>query len=138
MLMKEFEIEKPNFDQPSQYNPFPQLVQQDRIRMYSGWLQEIRKQAGFKYTPLPDEQGRSRPVSSEDSAPMPADRFLTRISSQCGDAETCARRQGGMPSRGQAQRSACLQFPCSPAAAHHESMPPWTEYCRTSFLFVLI
>ena len=41
VLMKEFEVEKPNFEQPSQYNPFPQLVQQDRIRTYAGWLQEI-------------------------------------------------------------------------------------------------
>ena len=69
MLMKEFETEKPNFEQASQYNPFPQLAAQDRIRLYSGWLQEIRKQAGFTYTPMPDTQGRSRPVSSEDSSP---------------------------------------------------------------------
>ena len=69
MLMKEFETEKPNFDQAGQYNPFPQLAQQDRARLYSSWMQDIRKQAGLTYTPAPDEQGRSRPVSPDDSSP---------------------------------------------------------------------
>jgi hypothetical protein len=69
VLTKEFEDDKPNFEQNSPYNLYPILARQDRSRLYLAWLQEIRKQAGFKYTPAPDALGHARPVAPEESAP---------------------------------------------------------------------
>jgi hypothetical protein len=73
LLTKEFENDKPNFEQSSPYNLYPMLAQQDRSLLYLAWVQEIRKQAGFKYTPAPDAQGRTGPASPVEPSSLPAD-----------------------------------------------------------------